>query len=178
MVKSEKNSKNVVWLNLPGYHVVALKPEFAERTGEVESAILRGLPAYPDRARPDFYDVVLEDGWAYIHVFRGGRTVYLIAYSLSTFGPSSKPIRQPGQNDLLAVGMEPSDREVFRATIVEPVLSLADSEGLPCYVETFNPENLPFYKKLGFRIEGAGRIPGGPNFWSMVRRPQMQSKVG
>jgi hypothetical protein len=84
MVKSEKNTKDTVWLNLRGYHVVALKPEFDEHTIELERAIQEGIPAYPDLARADFYDVEVEDGWAYIHVYRAVHAVYLVAHSSST----------------------------------------------------------------------------------------------
>src|SRR5262245_30048037 len=49
---------------------------------------------------------------------------------------------------LLALGVKPSvDRESVRATLVEPLLARADSRGLPCYVETFNEKDLPFYKR-------------------------------
>jgi hypothetical protein len=41
---------------------------------------------------------------------------------------------------------------------------------MPCYLETFSEKRLAFYKNYGFRITGAGRIPGGgPNFWAMTR---------
>lgn len=54
--------------------------------------------------------------------------------------------------------------------LIEPVLSRADSTGMPCYLETFSEKRLSFYKDFGFRITGAGRIPDeGPNFWAMTR---------
>jgi len=75
---------------------------------------------------------------------------------------------------LLALGGEPSmDRSTLSGLITEPVLSRADLDKLPCYVEIFNERDLSFYEKLGFRIEGAGDIPqGGPSFWAMIRAPQ------
>ena len=85
MVKSEKETRDVVWLRLRGYRVAALKPEFGEHAIELEHAIHEGIPAYPDSARADFYDVALEGGWAYIHVYRESRAVYLVAHSPSTF---------------------------------------------------------------------------------------------
>jgi hypothetical protein len=84
MVKSEKETRNPVWLKLCGYRVVALKSVLDEHAVELEPAIQRGIPAYPDLARADFYDVALEKGWAYIHVYRGGHVVYLVANFLST----------------------------------------------------------------------------------------------
>jgi len=81
MVKSEMKAGNAVLLRLRGYRVVALKPEFDENAIELEQALQEGLSAYPDLVRPDFYDVALQDGWAYIHVYRAGHAVYLVAPS-------------------------------------------------------------------------------------------------
>jgi hypothetical protein len=89
MVKSGKTTRDPVWLRLRGYHVVALKPEFDEHAIELERAIQEGIPAYPDLARADFYDVALEEGWAYIHVYPDGHAVYLVAHFLSTFNSFS-----------------------------------------------------------------------------------------
>jgi hypothetical protein len=33
-----------------------------------------------------------------------------------------------------------------------PELRRADAEGLPCYLETFQPRNVPLYLKHGFQI--------------------------
>src|SRR5215831_10903939 len=84
MLKSE--TKNPFWLRLPGYHVVSLKTEFDEHAVELERALREGVPVYPDAARANFYDVMLAEGWAYIHVYPDGRTVYLVAHSLVRFG--------------------------------------------------------------------------------------------
>jgi hypothetical protein len=81
MVKSEMKTKDVVWLRLRGYHVVPLKPECNKLTGEVQRAIQEGASVYPDLAHPDFYHVLLEGAWAYIHVYRDERAVYLVAQS-------------------------------------------------------------------------------------------------
>lgn len=80
-MKPEKKISNSVWLELRGYRVVVLKPEFAEHAGGLERAIQEGIAAYPDMARADFYDVVLEEGWAYIHIYRDRRVAYLVTYS-------------------------------------------------------------------------------------------------
>jgi len=75
---------------------------------------------------------------------------------------------------LMSLGLKPSKLENNIApALLRPLLSRADSDGLPCYLETFRERDLPFYKDFGFRVEGAGRIPtGGPNFWAMIRPPQ------
>ena len=67
---------------------------------------------------------------------------------------------------LLALGVESSvERDSVRANLIEPLLSRADSDDLPCYVETFNDKALPFYERHAFRIAGCGKIGGdGPDF--------------
>jgi GNAT superfamily N-acetyltransferase len=75
---------------------------------------------------------------------------------------------------LLALGVEPSkQREPVGGKLIEPLLSRADSDSVPCYVETFNERDLAFYKRHGFRIAGGGKIPmDGPDFWAMIRAPR------
>jgi hypothetical protein len=70
---------DTIWLQLQNYHVVPLNLRIDGRD-EVERAIHRGVPAKPDLHRPDFYDVELDYGWAYVHVRHQLRTVYLVAY--------------------------------------------------------------------------------------------------
>jgi len=72
---------------------------------------------------------------------------------------------------LMTLGVEPSSVEpIIAGALIQPVLSLADSDQLPCYLETFRERDLPFYEEYGFRIFGVGRVPGGgPVFWSMMR---------
>jgi len=79
---------------------------------------------------------------------------------------------------LLAVRVEPTQSgKATDRVLFEPVLSRADAEGLPCYVETFDETLLPFYESWGFQIAGAGRIPdGGPNFWTLMRSPNVSSR--
>jgi GNAT superfamily N-acetyltransferase len=74
---------------------------------------------------------------------------------------------------LMALGVEPSkQRKGLGTRLIEPILACADSSGLPCYLETFNERNLAFYGRQGFRIAAAGNLPGGPDFWAMIRAPQ------
>src|SRR5689334_17702195 len=117
MMKSETKKTELVWLTLRGYRVASLKSELGEHAIELERAIHNGIPAYPDPVRADFYDVVLEGGWAYIHVHRDARVVYLVAHSVS---------------------------------MLNPVLTEADWDLRPCYVETFDERDLPFYQQRGF----------------------------
>src|SRR5262249_20236429 len=83
MVKPEGNAADTVWLQLPDYHVVGLKPGFADPATKLEQAIHKGIRAHPDLTRSDFFDVELENTWFYVHVYADTRTVYLIAHSVS-----------------------------------------------------------------------------------------------
>jgi hypothetical protein len=75
---------------------------------------------------------------------------------------------------LLALGTEPSTASnAIRRTLMAPVLSEADWDQRPCYVETFDQTDLPLYEQHGFRISAAGQIPGGgPGFWTLIRPPR------
>ena len=76
---------------------------------------------------------------------------------------------------LLALGVETSiDRCTLSGLLTGPLLlSRADSERIPCYVEIFDERDLSFYENLGFRVEGAGgNAQGGPSFWAMIRAPK------
>ena len=72
-----------IWLQLQNYHVLPLSPHL-DGYVDLERAIERGIPACPDLRRADFYDVELDEGWAYIHVRDDLKTVYLVAYVGST----------------------------------------------------------------------------------------------
>lgn len=56
------------------------------------------------------------------------------------------------------------------AALVREGLDGADREGLPSYLETSEPRNLPFYERLGFKVVEATRLgTGGPEAWVMRR---------
>jgi ribosomal protein S18 acetylase RimI-like enzyme len=56
--------------------------------------------------------------------------------------------------------------------LLTPMLQQADRDGIPCYLETFNPRTVPFYQRHGFQIaiadvEPQSQIP----FWTMRKDP-------
>ena len=75
---------------------------------------------------------------------------------------------------LIALGVVPrQNRKAVRAALLRPGINRADSEGVPCYLETFEEQDIAFYHEFGFRIEGGGRISKyGPVFWAMLRSPK------
>ncbi len=58
--------------------------------------------------------------------------------------------------------------------IIRAQTARADAEGLPCWLETATPENVPLYERLGFVIRQEWDVPGdGPHFWGMMRPVRM-----
>lgn len=56
--------------------------------------------------------------------------------------------------------------------IIRAQTAAADREGLPCWLETATPENVPLYERLGFVTRVEWDLPGGgPHFWGMMRPP-------
>lgn len=54
--------------------------------------------------------------------------------------------------------------------IIRAQTAVADAEGLPCWLETATPENVPLYERLGFLTQVEWDVPGGgPHFWGMMR---------
>ena len=55
--------------------------------------------------------------------------------------------------------------------IIRAQTAVADAAGLPCWLETATPENVPLYERLGFVTQVEWDSPAGPHFWGMMRPP-------
>lgn len=53
--------------------------------------------------------------------------------------------------------------------LIAPVLERADSEGLPCYLESSKEANVPYYRSFGFEVVNDLVLPDGPKMWMMRR---------
>jgi GNAT superfamily N-acetyltransferase len=80
---------------------------------------------------------------------------------------------------LWALGVAPvSQRQGIGGRLLGPILTRADAEGLPCYLETESEPNAAFYRKHGFEALTAEVVPGhGLMLWTMARKPQRQREV-
>lgn len=69
------------------------------------------------------------------------------------------------------VGVEPGFQgKGWGGAIIRDGLARTAADGLPTYLETATPENVPLYQRLGFDIIDEWDVPGGgPHFWSMLR---------
>lgn len=55
--------------------------------------------------------------------------------------------------------------------VLDAVLAMADRDGVPTYLETSNPKNLPFYRVFGFDVTNEVSLSGGyPPLWTLLRK--------
>lgn len=75
---------------------------------------------------------------------------------------------------LAIIGSDPSVRgSGLGAALMRSRLDRCDAEGAPAYLESSNPDNVPYYHRFGFEVTGEIRAPGGgPSLWCMWRLPQ------
>ncbi|WP_321876809.1 GNAT family N-acetyltransferase [Paraburkholderia bannensis] len=73
---------------------------------------------------------------------------------------------------LSILGVQPAARGRRLAhDLLQLTLSRADQTGATCFLETFNPLSLPFYRRLGFEAELHCVEPvTGSDYWLMARR--------
>lgn len=74
---------------------------------------------------------------------------------------------------LVALGVDPSEQgQGLGGALLQPVLTRADADGVPCYLETFRERTATFYSRFGFGVVRTDAVPGGgPPFWCMMRKP-------
>ena len=51
-------------------------------------------------------------------------------------------------------------------------LDRCDAEYAPAYLESSNPDNVPYYERFGFEVTGEIRLPDGPSLVPMWRQPR------
>lgn len=57
----------------------------------------------------------------------------------------------------------------FGGVVMRRHLSVADAQGMPCYLESSKERNIPIYQNFGFELTGEIKIPGGPTLYPMWR---------
>jgi GNAT superfamily N-acetyltransferase len=79
---------------------------------------------------------------------------------------------------LETMGVDPAaQRKGIGGQLLEPVLEIADGDGVDCYLETADPRNTDYYARHGFVVENPAMqvVPGGPAHVAMRRRPRRTS---
>jgi GNAT superfamily N-acetyltransferase len=72
---------------------------------------------------------------------------------------------------LAVIGSDPIVRgSGFGQALMYSRLDRCDAEHAPAYLESSNPDNVPYYQRFGFEVTGEITIPdGGPSLWPMWR---------
>jgi ribosomal protein S18 acetylase RimI-like enzyme len=72
------------------------------------------------------------------------------------------------------IGSDPFVRGVgFGLALMRSRLDRCDAEYCPAYLESSNPDNVPYYQRFGFEVTGEITLPnGGPRLWPMWRSPR------
>ncbi|AJF65559.1 GNAT family N-acetyltransferase [Streptomyces vietnamensis] len=75
---------------------------------------------------------------------------------------------------LAVIGADPAARgQGHGSALLRSGLAKADADGLPVYLESSKPDNLPVYEHFGFKVVDEFALPGGgPVLWAMKRDPQ------
>ena len=74
---------------------------------------------------------------------------------------------------LMVIGVDPAHAgQGVGSALIRPVLARADAEGVACYLETAQPANVAFYRRLGFRVLDEVVEPvSGLRLWTFRRDP-------
>ncbi|MFE7599556.1 GNAT family N-acetyltransferase [Streptomyces sp. NPDC057494] len=75
---------------------------------------------------------------------------------------------------LAVIGADPAARgQGHGSALLRSGLAKADAAGLPVYLESSKPDNLPVYEHFGFTVRAEFTLPGGgPVLWAMKRDPR------
>ncbi|WP_307789356.1 GNAT family N-acetyltransferase [Mycolicibacterium baixiangningiae] len=75
---------------------------------------------------------------------------------------------------LAIIGSDPTVRGTgFGQALMRSRLDRCDAEYAPAYLESSNPDNIPYYERFGFTVTGELTLPdGGPTLWPMWRQPR------
>lgn len=54
---------------------------------------------------------------------------------------------------VMVIGVAPAFQgQGYGRALLQPILDRAETDGVPCYLETTQPRNVSFYERLGFRV--------------------------
>lgn len=71
------------------------------------------------------------------------------------------------------IGSDPASRGGgFGHALMCSRLDRCDAAAAPAYLESSNPDNIPYYNRFGFDVTGEIVVPDGPTLWPMWRSPR------
>jgi GNAT superfamily N-acetyltransferase len=88
--------------------------------------------------------------------------------------PAFRQFRRDEPWYLAVIGVDPQAAgKGFGGALLKPVLKAADAQGKPCYLETAEANNKPFYEKHGFVVVRHGLEPASSLvYWTFRREPR------
>ncbi|HLY29630.1 MAG TPA: GNAT family N-acetyltransferase [Ktedonobacterales bacterium] len=158
---------------LPAMHLIILR--YALRYGQVDTTAARkGVACWlsPGNTTPTLWRL-LSVAWRNPPLALGWRGYRRYA-RVGAYLEQEHARRAPGAHWYLwALGVDPAcQRQGIGSQLLRPALERADHDQLPCYLETLNAANPPFYEKHGFRVVSEGVAPGTAlHVWEMLRQP-------
>jgi ribosomal protein S18 acetylase RimI-like enzyme len=74
---------------------------------------------------------------------------------------------------LALVGADPARQgQGLGSALIKEGLRKCDAEGLPAYLESSNPRNIPLYERHGFEVVAVIQPDDFPGLYPMLRRPR------
>ena len=133
-----------------------------------EGGRLRGVAiAYPSHRWPPPSSSFWHEAWG---------------VALSGPGPAVRGLRAtsavdaahpPGPHDFLhTIGVDPSSQRSGAGTaLLRHLINAAEAREVAIHLTTSSPENLPYYRRFGFELDGERRLPRDVPLWAMLRPP-------
>lgn len=115
---------------------------------------------------------VQPDGKALEKVFRDAAKREHLDDLLATFDKMGRS--HPGEPHwyLPLIGVDPKAQgKGLGGQLMRHALSRCDKDGVPAYLETANPRNIPLYERFGFEAMGEIQVGAAPVMTPMLRRP-------
>lgn len=71
------------------------------------------------------------------------------------------------------IGVDPARQNCgIGSALLRHALAVCDRDGVPAYLESSNPRNIPLYQRHGFEIIGTIQVGSSPPIVPMLRRPR------
>jgi ribosomal protein S18 acetylase RimI-like enzyme len=88
------------------------------------------------------------------------------------FGIDRQHPSEPKHFYLAMLGVAPAAQgQGLGSRLMQPVLELCDTDGVPAYLESSKESNIAFYARHGFRVTHEIALPRGPTIYGMWREP-------
>jgi GNAT superfamily N-acetyltransferase len=73
----------------------------------------------------------------------------------------------------MVVGVSPERKgQGLGRALIQPIMDRGDAAGVPCYLETSQPDNVSFYERLGFeQVVDVVEPQSGLRLWTFRRDP-------